>query len=111
MGGIDNQPTCLQRAEVQETRIDGVLANSMAISFIRGFTVEKDPMMPTHSVVKIHLDLETVGEQRKYIKTLPSLKHMLDDKIAKETTGMEDAKEKAMKAKEIRGDLHRKLTG
>ena len=110
-GGIDNQPTCLQRAEVQETRIDGVLANSMAISFIRGFTVEKDPMIPTHSVVKIHLDLETVGEQRKYIKTLPSLKHMLGDKIAKETAGMEDAKEKAMKAKEIRGDLHRKLTG
>ena len=108
-GGIDNQPTCLQRAEVQETRIDGVLANSMAISFIRGFMVEKDPMIPTHSVVKLRLDLETVGEQRKFIKTLPSLKYMLDDKIAKETAGMEDAKEKKLKAKEIRADLHRMM--
>ena len=65
----------------------------MAISFIRGYTVEKDPVIPTHYVVKIHLDLETAGEQRKFIKTLPSLKHMLDDKIARETSGIEDAKE------------------
>ena len=81
-GGTDNQPTCFQRAEVQETRIDGVLANSMAIPYIRGFMVEKDPMIPTHSVVKIHLDLETAGEPRKFIKTLPSLKYILDDNIA-----------------------------
>ena len=108
-GGIDNQPTCLQRAEVQETRIDGVLANSMAISFIRGYTVEKDPMIPTHYVVKLHLDLETEGEKRSFIKTLPSLKYMLDDKIAKETAEMEDAKEKTKKAREIREDLHKMM--
>ena len=66
-------------------------------------------MIPTHYVVKINLDLATAGEQRKYIKTLPSLKHMLDDKIARETSGMEDAKEKSTKAKEIRGELHRMM--
>ena len=106
-GGTDNQPTCLQRFEVQETRIDGVLVNSMAIPYIRGFMVEKDPMIPTHSVVKIHLDLATAGEPRKFMKTLPSLKYMLDDKIAKATTGTADAKEKASKAREMRSELHR----
>ena len=58
-GGEDNQPTCQRRAEVQETRINGALTNSMAISYIRGYTVEKDPMIPTHYVVKINLDLAT----------------------------------------------------
>ena len=45
-GGEDNQPTCQQRAEVQETRIVGALANIMAISYIRGYTVEKGPHDP-----------------------------------------------------------------
>ena len=53
--------------------------------------MEKDPMIPTHSVVELYLDLETAGEPRDFIKTLPSLKYLLDDKIAKETEGMEDS--------------------
>ena len=40
--------------------------------------LEKDPMIPTHYVVKINLDLETAGEQRKFIKKLPSLKKQED---------------------------------
>ena len=38
------------------------MANSMAIPYIRGFAVEKDPMIPTRSVVKLYVDLETVGD-------------------------------------------------
>jgi len=106
-GGTDNQPTCSQRADAQETRIDGVMANSVAIPYIRGFAVEKDPMIPTHSVVKVYLDLETAGEPRNFVKTLPSLKYMLDEKIAKETESMQDPKERASKAREMRSELHK----
>ena len=77
-------------------------ANSMAIPYIRGSAVENDPMIPTHFVVKLYLDLETADEPRDFIKTLPSLKHLLDEKIAKETEGMEDPKEKASKARKMR---------
>ena len=96
---MDNQTTYSQRADAQETRIDGVMANSMAIPYIRRFEVEKGPMIPTHSVVKLYLDLEKVGEPRGFIKSLPSLKYMLGYKIAKETEGMEDFKERANQAK------------
>ena len=108
-GGTDNEPTCSQRTDAQETRTDGVMANSTAIPYIRGFAVEKDPMIPTHSVVKIYLDLETAGEPRDFIKTLPSLKYLLDDKIAKETEGMEDPKERASKTREMREELHKMM--
>ena len=105
-GGIDNQPTCAQRAGARETRIDGVMANCMAIPYIRGFEVEKDPMIPTHSVVKLYLDLEAVEEPRSFIKTLPSSKSMLDTKIAKAIESIEDKKEQAEKARQMRQDLH-----
>lgn len=52
--------------------------------------METDPMIPF--VVKVYLDLEKTGEPRDFIKTLPSHKYLLDDKIAKETKGMEDFK-------------------
>ena len=57
-------------------------------------------------MVKLYLDLETVDEPRGFIKTLLSLKYLLDEKIAKETEGMQDPKEKASKARNMREELH-----
>ena len=65
-GGVDDQPTCSQRADVRESKIDGAMANCMAIPYIRGFEIEKDPMIPTRSVVKLFLDLETAEEPRTF---------------------------------------------
>ena len=63
-------------------------------------------MIPTHSVLKLYHDLEMLDEPRDLTKTLPSLKSMLDAKIEKETEGMEDTKEKAGKARQMRQELY-----
>ena len=61
-GGEDGTPTCQTRPQAKPTRIDGVLANNMAIPLIRGFQVEKDEEIPTHAVLQLKLERET--EQR-----------------------------------------------
>lgn len=104
-GGVDNMPTCSQRAEARETRIDGALVNSTAIPLIKSFTVVKDTMIPTHSVVQLHLNLDVTEEPRTYIKTFPSLKSLLDAKITGETEGIEDHKDKAAKVKQMKQDM------
>ena len=70
------------------------MASCMALPYIRGFEIEKGPTIPTHSVVQLYLDLETVEETRTCIKTLPSLKSMLHAKLAKAIEDIEDEKGK-----------------
>ena len=52
-GGTPGVPTCEARPGLQETRIDGILANPQAASLIQKAWVEKNPFIPTHAAVSI----------------------------------------------------------
>ena len=67
-GGEDGTPTCQTRPQAKPTRIDGIIANRMAIPWISGFAIEKDEMIPTHSVLQIVLDSKAPQEERVYAK-------------------------------------------
>lgn len=95
-----------EREGARKTRIDGVIANSMAAPYIRAFNAEKHPMMPTRSVVHLHVDLNMGDQPRSFAKTLPSLKSVLDKKIAGEGDKIEYKKEKVEKAKQMKRGLH-----
>ena len=100
--GTDNEAARHQREGAKETRIDGVIANSMAIPYIRSYRVENNPMTPTHYVVKLRLNLSAPEEPRTFITTLPTLKGALDRKIEEAVESIEYKKEKAEKAKEMK---------
>ena len=57
-------------------------------------------------MVRLHLNLDTAEEPRSFIKTLPSLKSILDAKIAVELEKIADKKEKVAQAKQMREDMH-----
>lgn len=50
--------------------------------------------------------METAEEPTGFIKKPPSLKYLFDDKIATETEGMDDSKEKASNARKRERELH-----
>ena len=60
----------------------------------------------THRLVQFNLDMEAAEEPRNFIKTLPLLKSLLDKEIEEETKTIEDKRERATKAKQMKHDLH-----
>ena len=82
-GGCDNEATCHTRAAAKETRIDVTLASRDLIPFVKKFEVEKDEGFPTQKVLRFNLSTQGVAQTRMTIRTLPSLKKQVDEKVDK----------------------------
>ena len=61
-GGTANEKTCQTRPQAKPTRIDGILASREAVVWIKKFEVERDDMIPTHSVLKLYLQRGAAAE-------------------------------------------------
>ena len=82
-GGKDAEPTCQPRPQATPTRIDAILANNVAVSWIKGFDVIHDEGIPTHRVLQLRLRKKAAMEERTYAENLPSLKKLFENKVSK----------------------------
>ena len=107
-GGTENETTCQTRPQAKPSRIDGVLANSEAVPLIKSYEVIKDEMISTHSVVRLKLHRAEEKEERSFLKTLPSLERLYEEKVKERTNDLQ-GKEKTEKEKEQRNLLHKHI--
>ena len=105
VGGVKDAPACHQRANASETRVDGVLTNMWLTPYITEVKVWKDEMVPTHSIFQMKLEAKDANIKNSYLRSLPSLKTKVDEKVQKMTLEL-DVKEKIKKEKEQRNIMH-----
>lgn len=74
-------PTCHAQPGATPSRIDGLVCNLEAAVIIHSFKVEKDEMMPTHSLAKITVSRNAMKQQRSSVRSLPSLKKAYETAI------------------------------
>lgn len=73
--------TCHINAKAKETRIYAMLANQKTLEWIRDVQVVKGERVPTDKVLKREVAKGRKQKQRTVLKTLPSLKKLVDQKI------------------------------
>ena len=82
-GGEANQKTCQTRPQAKPTRIDGILASREAVSWISGFKVSENSMIPTHKVLELTLSGEAADEERTFAKQTHVDEGLIPDQIKK----------------------------
>ena len=105
-------PTCQTRPTAKPTRIDGILANKTALTCNSGFQGIKDERIPTHAVLQIKLDRENLNESIMYAESLPSLKSLVDQKVAENTKdkqGKEKANIEEAQAQQLKDQIDKNL--
>ena len=95
-GGEKNEPTCHARAGAKPSRIDGIVCNLEAATLIHSFEVEKDEMIPTHSIIKVKVSRNAMTQKKSVIGNLPSLKKAFDMKIEEDIEQMEEKEKEKM---------------
>ena len=88
--------------------IDAIMANSIALPMVKSFNVVKDEMIPTHKVLRTTLIRKTMQEERTFIKTLPSLKKLYDEKVEQRLEGKEGKERKDLEDDEL-SKLHAEM--
>ena len=75
--GEPNVPTCHAKARANPSRIDGIVCNLEVATMTHSFKVEKDEMIPTHSIITITVSRNAMAQKRSFARNLPSLERPL----------------------------------
>ena len=79
------------------SRIDGIVCNLEAAALIHSFKVEKDEMIPTHSIVKITVSRNAMKQKGSFVRSLPSLKKACDTQIEDVLKNKEEQQQEEVK--------------
>ena len=74
-------PTCRSGSKARPTRIDGILANPLALISIHDFEVERHEMITTHSFLRIEVSKKELKEERQCVRKVGSLKQLFENKM------------------------------
>ena len=73
-----------------------------AIPLVQQFEVIKDDMLPTHSVLRLTMSKAKMQTEKTFIKTLPSLKKMFDNKVSKLSEGKSEKEARIIEEEETK---------